>query len=114
MYEPWIGFDLDGTLAHYEKGGSMDSVGKPISEVVNILLIYHRAGFKCKIFTARAADKENIQIVKDWLVENNLPNLEITNIKDPGMQMLFDDRAVQVVRNKGKILGDVTLIDIRK
>ena len=60
-------------------------------------------GHRVKIFTARAQDSEQILLIRKWLKKNDLPALEITNIKDYNMIKLFDDRAVQVERNTGKL-----------
>jgi hypothetical protein len=38
-------------------------------------------GTKIVIFTARAAEKENIPPIKKWLKDNDLPDLEISNEK---------------------------------
>jgi len=62
-------------------------------------------GNRVKIFTARASEPEQIELIKAWLADNGLPELEITNIKDYGMIRLYDDRAVQVVANTGELVG---------
>jgi hypothetical protein len=40
------------------------------------------------------------------LKDNGFPDLEITNVKDPAMKRIYDDRAVQVLANTGILLGD--------
>jgi len=112
-YSPWIGFDLDGTLAYYVHGyAGKDKIGPPISSMIEILKDWLSKGYEVRILTARAAEKAQIPPIKQWLKENNLPDLKITNIKDPGMLILYDDRAVQVEKNTGRILGDPSIIDI--
>jgi hypothetical protein len=59
-------------------------------------------GQTVKIFTARASVPRQIELVKQWLKDNNLPDLEVTNAKDFKMIELWDDRAVQVSRNSGQ------------
>jgi hypothetical protein len=113
-YPSWIGFDLDGTLAYYEKGGSMEKVGPPIPKMMSLLRSYMLRGYTVKIFTARANEERNVKIVQEWLNDHGIGELEITCIKDPGMQILFDDRAVQVTRNEGDILGDINLISVKR
>ena len=103
---PWYGVDLDGTLAVQDgkafKPGVIGAVVEPVRDLVIRLL---DAGHTVKIFTARAADPENIPHIKRWLDAAGLPSLEVTNIKDPGMVALYDDRAVAVAHNTGEILG---------
>ena len=36
--------------------------------------------------------------------KNGLPDLEITNVKDYYMERLYDDRAIRVQRNTGRII----------
>lgn len=95
----WIGFDFDGTLAR-EYGL------EPILPMVRLLRKTLKNGTECRIFTARASHPEGIKIVKGWLKENNLPDLQVTNIKDYQMVILYDDRARQVVTNVGTIVGE--------
>ncbi len=105
-YAPWIGVDLDGTLAHKsDDWKGPEFIGEPIWNMVNHVKRLLRSGETVKVFTARAVDPEAIQYVQDWLEnEADLPRLEVTNEKDPGMTLLYDDRAKQVVPNKGIIV----------
>lgn len=99
----WIGVDLDGTLAYYSTWRGLDHIGKPIPVMVARVKHWIEKGYVVKIFTARACEGEKgIAPVKKWLVENGLPELEVTNQKDFAMVELWDDRAVQVVANTGK------------
>lgn len=50
----WIGFDLDGTLAHYNSGKfRADEVGEPIAPIVQLARRYMARGNEIRIFTAR-------------------------------------------------------------
>jgi len=98
----WIGIDLDGTLARSDTILNLSSIGNPIPKMLNHLNQLIQDGNRIKIFTARASDPEQILLVKKWLKENGLPELEITNIKDYGMILLYDDRAIQVITNTGE------------
>lgn len=99
----WIGVDLDGTLAYYSGWRGLNHVGKPIPVMLARVKHWLEEGYVVKIFTARASEGEKgILPVKKWLVENGLPDLEVTNQKDFAMVELWDDRAVQVVANTGK------------
>ena len=60
------------------------------------------AGRRVKIFTARATVPEQLLPVREWLREQGLPDLEITNVKDFACTEIWDDRAVEVVTNTGR------------
>ena len=100
--DKWIGVDLDGTLAHYDKWRGADHIGKPVMPMVRRIKSWMKQGKTVKIFTARAAEPSHIPPVKRWLKDNGLPALEVTNVKDHGMVELWDDRVVRVVKNRGK------------
>lgn len=103
---PWIGVDLDGSLA-VQDGDDFrpDVIGAVVEPMRELVLRLIGEGKTVKIFTARAANPENIPHVVRWLESVGLPPLEVTNVKDPGMIALYDDRAVAVERNTGRILG---------
>jgi hypothetical protein len=65
-----------------------------------------KAGKTVIIFTARANDKKAIKAIKDWLKDNELPDLKITNIKTPDIEEFWDDRAIQVQKNTGKTINE--------
>jgi hypothetical protein len=112
----WIGFDLDGTLAHYEGWKGIDHIGEPIAPMVGLLKSLLAEGQTVKIFTARiyrrlqkdAESKVEAVLVEaaiwDWLGKQGIPELEITCVKDFGMIKLYDDRCVQVETNTGRII----------
>jgi hypothetical protein len=99
-----VGFDLDGTIAYYEPGYcERRIIGPPIQTMIIEMNKWINAGFTVKIFTARVAEQSSIKLIQTWLRENNLPEIEITNIKDPGLFLFYDDRAVHVRRNTGEV-----------
>ena len=103
---PWIGVDLDGTLAH-DLGNRRDSkglgeIGSPIKPMAERLKKWTAEGKTVKIFTARASSPRQVVMIKEWLAENDLPDLEVTNVKDLRMIELWDDRCVQVMTNLGE------------
>ncbi len=104
--KPWIGIDLDGTLAHHDENSSIDVIGEPVPAMVEFIRKMVRNEMRIKIFTARAMDAEQLPLIREWLKENDLPELEITNIKDFGMTMLYDDRCVQVEKNTGRFINE--------
>ncbi|SRR6056297_415511 len=103
---PWIGVDLDGTLAYFDAESSLAEIGPPVAAMLAKTKELIASGERVKIFTARAADPGQLPLIRKWLQENSLPPLEITNVKDFYMIRLYDDRSIQVEKNTGRILGD--------
>lgn len=118
----WIAVDFDGTLAEYN-GWDGDNLGKPIAPMVNRVKKWLAEGLTVKIFTARVgcsgltsdvaednADFANHQreIITQWCIEYIGQALEVTATKDFGMIELYDDRAIQVEMNTGRIIGHST------
>lgn len=107
----WIGFDLDGTLAEWKSDQDTEIIGKliegkPASEFRQAI----KAKKEVKIVTARVSsqspDKEKQRkLVQDWIKEHfGISNIEVTSEKDSMMLKLYDDKAIQVKRNKGTIV----------
>ena len=110
--EEWIGFDLDGTLARYDGWKGIEHIGEPVERMVLIARLLHWLGKKIKILTARVAprtgkdDSEKArEYVQKWCDKNLGFVPDITYVKDASMVALFDDRAVAVEANSGKVLG---------
>jgi hypothetical protein len=111
----WIGVDLDGTLAHYEGWQGEGHIGPPVPAMLERIHVWLRNGVEVRIFTARVNPGEGrhtrdvaaiTRIIQDWLeAECDLPRLAVTNIKDFAMIELWDDRAVSVEMNTGRIRG---------
>lgn len=106
----WIGVDLDGTLAHYDKWRGEQHVGDPVPRMKALVEQWLLEGIEVRIFTARVAEgegrhKEDVAtittIIQDWCERHGLPRLPVTNIKDFGMLALYDDRAASVQKNTG-------------
>ena len=102
----WIGVDLDGTLAHYERNQPFDEIGDPVPDMLALVKKMIANQIRVKIFTARAVDPDQVPLIRQWLVNNGLPELEITNVKDYSMRRLYDDRCIQVERNTGRLIVD--------
>ena len=125
----WIGVDLDGTLAEYNGWKGIAHVGEPIQPMVDRVKRWLRDGKTVKIFTARVGDQnvashageedtstdaalqKTIKTIEDWCEEHIGQKLEITRTKDHGMTELWDDRAVQVEKNTGRVITDPGKID---
>lgn len=104
--KPWIGVDLDGTLAYYERSSSSDVIGEPVPAMMAFVKKMIKQGTRVKIFTARVQDPEQLPIIRNWLKENGLPELEVTNVKDYDMHRIYDDRCIQVEKNTGRLITD--------
>lgn len=103
---PWIGVDLDGTLARDDLRMFGRSIGKPVEPMLRRVLQWRADGLRVKIMTARASDPSLIPDVQRWLEKHGIGGLEVTNAKDFLMVELWDDRAIQVVANTGQpVLG---------
>lgn len=118
--EPWVGVDLDGTLAHYDTWKQWDDIGEPIQPMLDRVKKWVAKGVDVRIFTARGAwlfdtckvsgvvfTREMVSSnIQDWLERQGLPRLKVTNRKDYRMVELWDDRAIQVIPNTGRTVAD--------
>jgi len=104
------GVDLDGTLAEYYGWKGETHIGKPIPKMMAKVKGWIAEGIRIVIFTARADNPDNIEAIDEWLEEQGIGELDITNIKTPDISRIYDDRAIQVKRNDGEILGDESLM----
>lgn len=114
----WIGVDLDGTLAFYDTWKGPDHIGEPIPEMLFRVRKWLAEGRDVRIFTARVSSdgtpERNIEVklarmaIVAWCHKHFNQMLPITNIKDYQMLELWDDRAVQVEANTGKLIGKST------
>lgn len=102
--EGWYGFDLDGTLATYNSQ-QWPKLGEPIKPMVDLVKSYLKRGLPVRIVTARAGDWSQRQAIQLWCLAHIGKVLPITNAKDYQMILLYDDRAVQVEKNTGRIIG---------
>lgn len=119
----WIGVDLDGTLATYGVYQGPDHIGEPVPAMLSRVKQWLAEGKTVKIFTARV-DGGNAAIllgnpegqkfqdvdaikktIREWCKRHVGTELEITNMKDYGMIELWDDRAIRVEMNTGRILS---------
>lgn len=116
----WIGVDIDGTLAEYERTPEElwdgTKIGKPIPLMLARVKRWIGQGREVRIVTARVALNEggdlhaahsqaiaNMIAVQDWLEAVGLPRLRVQAHKDYRMVELWDDRAVRVVENTGYV-----------
>jgi len=106
----WIGVDFDGTLAEYPWKEQHKTAGNPVKPMLDRVKRWIRQGIKVKIMTARANYPYQRIIVEKWLVDNGIGGLEITSTKDHDMMVLFDDKAITVEANTGRILAENRLL----
>ena len=97
----WVGVDLDQTAARYNGWLGSDHVGEPVPEIIDLIKAYLEAKIEVRIFTARAGVPEQVPAVERWCEKHIGQKLPVTNVKDFGMRILYDDRAVQIIPNKG-------------
>lgn len=107
----WIGFDFDGTLAEYGTFKGHDVLGNPIPEAVAKLKAIRAYGVEVRIFTARVSDPDSrararvTAAIEDWCLQHLGEKLRVTNVKDYDMWCLYDDRAIAMEKNTGRVLG---------
>lgn len=119
----WIAVDLDGTLAHYDGWVSIDHIGEPVPAMLDRVRLWLAAGRDVRIFTARvdggevaladgnpagAVFKDVARVrgyIEAWCLKHVGRVLPVTNRKDYGMEVLYDDRCVQVEANTGRLIG---------
>lgn len=111
----WWGFDLDATIAFYETYGD-GSIGAPITPMIRRIKHYLKQGRRVAIVTARVhptspdAGGENLKIRA--FLERALGSMALAEAidiradKDLHMIKLFDDRAEQVIPNKGILVRE--------
>ena len=116
MTAGWVGVDLDGTLAKYDRWHGPDIIGDPIPTMADRVKDWIACGQEVRIFTARVSTdssaKRNLEVqiargaISAWCVKHLGRELPITCSKDFGMIMLYDDRCVQVEHNTGRLIGE--------
>ena len=122
----WIGVDLDGTLARFACDWETDyrNIGEPVPAMVARVRGWIEEGREVRIFTARAdkhwkrlpdkslsrlSDGEYesaVKAIQEWCFKHLGKKLEVTNQKDYNMEVLYDDRARQVEKDTGRLIGD--------
>jgi len=95
--------DLDKTLAFHHSDMGIRVIGKPIPSMMKMVKHWIANGDKVVIFTARAGAKGARPAIRKWLRRQGIGELEITNIKRPEFDDLYDDKAVPVKPNEGPV-----------
>lgn len=112
----YIGVDLDGTLASYDRYRGATHIGPPVPKMLKRVLHWLHTGQPVVIVTARAdpadpSSPEAIAAIRAWCLEHLGQELPVTNQKTKDMVELWDDRAVQVVPNTGVRVDDLSAGD---
>jgi len=107
-FRSWIGVDFDGTLATYDHFRGDDHVGEPVESIVRLVRKWLHQGQDVRLFTARKPHP----VLRKWMKQHLGQVLPITNVKDPGMILFIDDRAIGVERNTGKLDNEERLKDV--
>ena len=109
--KPWVGFDLDGTLATYDKWRGVAHIGDLVKPMCDLIKKLHSDGKDVKIVTARVAPREDGShllaraFIARWCKDNLGFIPPITHEKDALMETLYDDRVHAVEPNTGKVLN---------
>ncbi len=122
----WIGVDLDATLAEYHGWKGATHIGEPIPLMVDRVKRWIFEGREVRIFTARAwmpelpdhtdpdcrkkmehraSTVDATRAIRRWCLTHLGRVLPVTCVKDLRMIELYDDRAVQVEENTGRLIG---------
>lgn len=105
--QPWIGVDLDGTLAEYDGWKGMEHIGKPVPAMEQRVRRWLSLGKTVKIVTARVSRQAGNEraaaevAIRRWAKKYLGCELPVTAEKDFDLLVLYDDRAVCVRKNKG-------------
>lgn len=113
----WVGFDFDKTLATDISGDTSGVLGEPIGPMVELAKEYIEAGVEVKVLTARvwvpSDERWKPELARecaatrikmmDWTEKHLGKRLTITCEKDPKLDHLYDDRAIEVEPNTGRL-----------
>jgi hypothetical protein len=120
----WVGIDLDACLAHYGTRQWPD-IGEPVPAMLEIVKDLLAQGREVRIMTARVGNLfknhvtraeyddgvEQERMVQAWCMKHLGRELPVTAVKDYDMACLYDDRAIQVEKNTGRLLGNPELLN---
>lgn len=103
---PHIACDLDGTLAHYDHWRGIEHIGEPVAPVLAAVKAALARGWDVSIFTARVSGRDAEEAaapIRAWCLEHIGVELPITATKFGHFTEFWDDRAVGLTRNTGKL-----------
>ena len=112
----WIGVDFDGTLAVFKCNWPDDpsATGEPITPMVELVKKWIAEGEDVRIFTARMdcyhpkfGRLQTLDVkahIEAWCLKHIGEVLPITNVKDYFCKAIYDDRAIQVEKDTGRLI----------
>lgn len=118
MKTRWIGVDFDGVLATWDCPWPEDwhATGEPIPKMVARVKRWIAEGEDVRIFTARMDGYHPIDgpvpvhlvraVIEEWCLKHIGIILPVTNRKDYWCKAIYDDRAIRVGQDTGKIEGE--------
>lgn len=111
-----IGVDFDGTLVRWTGRRFVDyepdKIGEPIPEMVDRVRQWLMQGHDVVIFTARVHPSYLLGAeiarcaIEEWCQNIFGVILEVTCQKDPKMRQIWDDIAISVEKDTGRILTE--------
>lgn len=115
--EPYFWCDLNGTLVFHEKGTPVFDaegrfiIGKPVNRMVRRIRRMLSEGMKIKIMSGSVGLGGNKaetaeRTIKDWCKEHLGRELEVTATITPRCLGIFNDKAIPIVRNTGRVRGE--------
>lgn len=107
----WIGVDLDGTLAYYDKWVGDSHIGAPVPKMLERVKRWLAEGQEVRIMTARARSAVAVKAIEAWCLVHVGQVLAVTDRKDYQMVQLWDDRCVQVRPNTGERVTDLRVVE---
>ena len=120
MPPPWVGVDLDGTLANYTEFKGWDQIGEPVPAMVSFVKKLLAMGITVKVLTARASVESRTlnnltfeqveKVIQDWTEKHIGARLPVVTEKGCAMICLFDDSAIQVEKNTGNVVGGTSAL----
>ena len=104
----WYGFDIDGTIADNTRHGW--EIDGPIRPMVALMKWLHAKGYDVRILSGRTGDYYSDEEIPagvrahiwSWCDRHLGFRPTLTGRKTSSMEALFDDRAKQVVCNRGE------------
>jgi len=109
---PWIGVDFDGVLVEYWGWQGAGRHGPPIMAMVERVQHWLDKGKDVRIFTSRCGRvypeqvEANCRAIQLFCVHHFGKPLPITCEKDQLCEEIWDDRAIQMIRNTGLTLEE--------
>ncbi len=132
----WVGFELDGVLAHYEMFAGVGVIGSRIDSMILRMQNLVSRGVLVRIFSSRiypilyanlngtcttastdmaALRNPSIEVeaIRKWSRSLFGFPVGITCVKDSGCVVLYDWQSIRVEKNTGVVFDDYLFMDIK-